>query len=86
MSEVKRWTLWRTTDMQWVSGDNDDIGGPVRVREDQATEVDREKVAYALAERAAQELELDEVEVLPFHLETADELLSLVFGEEASRG
>jgi hypothetical protein len=59
-------------------------GETVRVREDRATEVDREKIARRLAEYAAHELGL-EIEILDHHYETADELLALVFGEEVSR-
>jgi hypothetical protein len=47
--EARRWTLWRTTDMRWMSGDNDDVGGPFRVREDRAYEADVEKAARAIA-------------------------------------
>ena len=93
MGEPRRWKLtYRgrrgvevkraipSPDAEWLCQ-----GECVRVREDRATGADREKIARRLAERAAAELELEVVEVLPYHYETADELLALVFGEEASR-
>jgi hypothetical protein len=58
--------------------------GDCDVREDQATEADREKIARRLAEYAAHELGL-EIEVLDHHFETADELLALIFGDEQQR-
>lgn len=98
MSEPKRWILkahswsvggdgyearWGTPSIA-VDTPGLDTQPDIPVREDRATEVDREKIALRLAEHAARELDL-EVEVFPHHLETADELLALVFGEEASR-
>lgn len=90
MGEPRRWKLTRrgrgvtvkrndrSLDAEWLCQ-----GECVCVREDRATETDREKIARRLAEYAAHELGL-EVEVLDHHFETADELLALVLGE-ASR-
>jgi hypothetical protein len=91
MGEPKRWTLESRHDEHanqhyWRLGDGPEPVGSedIPVREDRATEADREKIARRLAEYAAHELGL-EVEILDHHFETADELLALVFGEEASR-
>lgn len=91
MGKPRRWVLKSRYDEHgaqhyWQLEDDLEPNGPesVVVREDRPTEVDLEKIARRLAEYAAHELGL-EVEVLDHHFETADELLALVFGEEASR-